>query len=133
MAGQHQERRILRLEEPNATRVAGLLLPRLNPRGGSKREVREAVTHIEEAGGPVGLFSMVPDRWPRHTRVASMATSLRLALEMAAHEESERRALEGQLIELENTWREAEEIAAIADRLLVSPAIEAWIRKHRTV
>ena len=40
-----------------------------------------------------------------------------LALEMALHEESERRALEGELALLESAWREAEEIAAIADRL----------------
>ena len=42
----------------------------------------------------------------------------RLALEMAAHEESERRALEGELLELEEAWREADEIASIADALL---------------
>jgi hypothetical protein len=42
----------------------------------------------------------------------------RLALEMAAHEETERRALEGELLELETAWREADEIAAIADALL---------------
>jgi hypothetical protein len=42
----------------------------------------------------------------------------RLALEMAAHEESERRALEGELLELEATWREADEIATIADALI---------------
>lgn len=42
----------------------------------------------------------------------------RLALEMAAHEESERRALEGELEELETAWREADEIATIADALL---------------
>ena len=41
----------------------------------------------------------------------------RLALEMAANEDVERRALEGELAELEAAWREAEEIAAIADRL----------------
>ncbi|HUH13106.1 MAG TPA: hypothetical protein VMK65_08345 [Longimicrobiales bacterium] len=40
-----------------------------------------------------------------------------LALEMALHEESERRALEGELAELEEAWREAEEIAGIADAL----------------
>jgi hypothetical protein len=40
-----------------------------------------------------------------------------LALEMALHEESERRALEGELALLQSAWREAEEIAAIADRL----------------
>ena len=131
--GQRKERRVLRIEGPDATRVAGLLLPRLNPRGGSKREVHDAVGYIEEAGDPVALLSQVPHRWPRHTRVASMPSALRLALEMAAHEESERNALEGQLAQLEAAWREAEEIAAIADRLLIPPSIDAWIRKHRTV
>jgi hypothetical protein len=42
----------------------------------------------------------------------------RLALEMAAHEETERRALDGELAELEAAWREADEVAAIADALL---------------
>ena len=42
----------------------------------------------------------------------------RLALEMAANEDAERRAMEGALAELEAAWQEAEEIAAIADNLL---------------
>jgi hypothetical protein len=42
-----------------------------------------------------------------------------LALEMALHEEQERRALEGELHALEAAWREAEEIAAIADGLAI--------------
>ena len=42
----------------------------------------------------------------------------RLALEMAANEDAERRALRGELEQLEEAWREAEEIAAIADHLL---------------
>ena len=41
----------------------------------------------------------------------------RLALEMAANEDVERRALTGELAQLEEAWREAEEIAAIADHL----------------
>lgn len=41
----------------------------------------------------------------------------RLALEMAANEDAERSALEGELAQLREAWREAEEIAAIADRL----------------
>jgi hypothetical protein len=40
-----------------------------------------------------------------------------LTLEMVLHEESERAALEGELTALETAWREAEEIAAIADSL----------------
>lgn len=42
----------------------------------------------------------------------------RLALEMAANEDAERRALQGELTQLRDAWREAEEIAAIADHLL---------------
>jgi hypothetical protein len=40
-----------------------------------------------------------------------------LALEMALQEEAERAALEGELTALEAAWREAEEIARIADAL----------------
>ncbi len=43
----------------------------------------------------------------------------RLALEMAANEDVERRALEGELSLLESAWKGAEAIAAIADRLFL--------------
>ena len=43
----------------------------------------------------------------------------RLALEMAANEDVERRALEGELSLLESAWKGAEGIAAIADRLFL--------------
>jgi hypothetical protein len=46
----------------------------------------------------------------------------RLALEMAANEDAERMALEGELAALTEAWREAESIAAIADQL---PRVEA--------
>ncbi|HEX2078026.1 MAG TPA: hypothetical protein VHG08_09960 [Longimicrobium sp.] len=49
---------------------------------------------------------------------------LSLALEMALHEETERRALEGELAMLQAMWRQAEEIAAIADALPDLPAPE---------
>jgi hypothetical protein len=42
----------------------------------------------------------------------------RLALEMAANDDAERKALAGELAQLKEAWREAEEIAAIADHLL---------------
>ncbi|HEX6309546.1 MAG TPA: hypothetical protein VFZ69_15215 [Longimicrobiales bacterium] len=47
-----------------------------------------------------------------------------LVFEMALNEESERRALEGELAALEAAWREAEEIAAIADALPGSAALD---------
>jgi hypothetical protein len=47
----------------------------------------------------------------------------RLALEMAANEDAERRALRGELRQLQEAWREAEEVAAIADHLLDEEAV----------
>ena len=55
----------------------------------------------------------------------------RLALEMALHEDAERAALEGELGELERAWREAEEIAGIADDLLVPEGITGALDKLR--
>ncbi len=40
-------------------------------------------------------------------------------------------AFQGELQDLEESWREAEEIAAIADRLLIPEEVEEWIRRHR--
>lgn len=57
----------------------------------------------------------------------------RLALEMSVHEESERWAMEHELRPLEVAWREAEEIAAIADRLTTPAEHERWIRERRGV
>jgi hypothetical protein len=54
-----------------------------------------------------------------------------LALEMALNEESERRALEGELAALEAAWREAEEIAAIADSLPDEPKGFAKLTSRR--
>jgi len=53
-----------------------------------------------------------------------MNTVQRLALEMALHEEAERAAMEGELQVLENAWREAEEIAAISDSLLLPSTVD---------
>ena len=61
-----------------------------------------------------------------------MPKSTRLALEMALHEERERRAVEGELWVLERAWREAEEIAEIADNLLVPKRARRFIRRHRS-
>ena len=54
----------------------------------------------------------------------------RLALEMAANEDTERRALEGELVELERAWRDAEEIAAIADGMFGGAELEGFRQEH---
>ena len=66
----------------------------------------------------------------RH-RLDRLPVEIRLALEMAAHEETEQRALDGELARVEEEWREAEEIAAIADDLLVPEAVERWLAQQR--
>ena len=57
--------------------------------------------------------------------LALLPSELRLAIEMALHEDAERRALEGELAALEGEWRLAEEIAGIADELLLPDAARA--------
>jgi hypothetical protein len=54
----------------------------------------------------------------------------RLALEMAANEDAERRALEGELASLQQAWKDAEEIAAIADELLEDDVLEEFKRVY---
>jgi predicted nuclease with TOPRIM domain len=61
----------------------------------------------------------------------AMPTSLALAVEMSLHEEQERRAMEGELADLTRAWREAEEIAAIADDLLLPDAVREAMRRLR--
>ena len=60
-------------------------------------------------------------RWKKSTPppVISLPAPTRLAIEMALHEEQEMRALQGELWRLERAWEEAEEIAGIADNLLL--------------
>jgi hypothetical protein len=113
----------------SALRMAGTLLPAINYSGGNKTAVEYAVKAIEARGGPESFLAReIPVR-NLHIRtdrqsIARLGTPVRLALEMALHEEAERRAIEGELAALEAQWREAEEIAAIADNLFLPSAVE---------
>jgi len=108
-----------------ALRAAAKLLPTVNSAGASRRDVTSAVNLLSETPDPSRLFAKYAAEAPLEREhvsgrfVSHLSVPVRLALEMASHEESERRALEGELHLLESAWREAEEIAAIADGLLV--------------
>jgi hypothetical protein len=54
----------------------------------------------------------------------------RLALEMAANEDIERRALLGELELLHAAWRDAEEIAAIADEMFTDDVLDEFKRQY---
>jgi hypothetical protein len=62
----------------------------------------------------------------------ALPTSERLALEMALHEEAERKAIEGELLELEQAWKDAEEVAAISDDMFLSPGITGALERMRS-
>ena len=136
----------VRLTGPRALAAASRLLPRLNTGGGSAGDVRSAVDLLDRAGSSQALFDRMAVEARRHrspwrgwnqqgTRgrqaalvgepLGALTAPVRLALEMAAQEEQERRALQGELRELETAWQQAEEIAAIADNLLLPEGVDA--------
>jgi hypothetical protein len=128
-------------EDEEAARVAGILMPKVNNYGGNKDVVQRAVADIEAAGHPDRYLAntlrgiAAPGHAKRAVKKRSALQQLpkpaKLAVEMALHEEQERRALEGELAILEAAWREAEEIAGIADNLLVPSKDEEFIAQHR--
>jgi hypothetical protein len=135
----HGGRSMHELTGAAAIRAAGALLPRINQRGGSQAEVQRAVSLLEADPAPDKVFARAigsidrAERWSTSKRGASMLHKLplhtRLALEMAAHEDAERRALEGELHVLEAAWRDAEEIAKIADDMFVPESVEAELAR----
>ena len=57
--------------------------------------------------------------------IASYPAEVLLAFEMALHDESERRALDGELAALADEWELAEEVAKIADDMFLPDAVRA--------
>jgi hypothetical protein len=115
----------------------------VNGSGASQTEVESAVEVLEKEGGPEEYLHAIGRRRlllnggdPRTAKAKlgfwDMSQSLSvesesgkplpvpstsLAVEMALHQEAEQRAMEGELAALTEMWRQAEEIAAIADAL----------------
>lgn len=144
-----------RFEGREAERIASIVVPKVNRFGGAPAAVADAVSLIEASRGTEGFLEHVAQRAPAigssspwasrrrrggrifsNTKMSSglfaLPTPERLALEMALHEEAERKALEGELSELERAWREAEEIAAISDDMFVPAGIRGTIERLRS-
>lgn len=137
-----------------AGRIAAIVVPKVNRFGGSKVAVADAVREIEAEGNSEAFIDRLSSTAHVYTRrnvkganvlrrwvssggdfsnfgLFGLLAPQRLALEMALHEESERRALDGELGELERAWREAEEIAGISDNLLVPAGVQGSIDQLR--
>ena len=136
-------------EGDDAGRAINAVLPLVNGAGATAHHIREAVSQIESHGDPHRFIADSTERGSAATArkfptpgrgrkvrlsgpgwVRKMPRPTRLALEMALHEEQERRALEGELAQLEQAWREAEEIAAIADNLLLPEHTDEFLDRH---
>lgn len=148
------DRRTLIVTGDEALSLASRLMAHANRRGGKKSDIANAVERIEAAGHPEAFLptaaresqrllettrdqKSLSERQRRRRRLvdpgslAGLDTDLRLAVEMATQEQAEREALEGELKGLEAMWREAEEIAHIADNLLVPESVDRFIAEER--
>ena len=133
----------IELTGDEAQRAAAQILPHINTLVGRKKTVQDAVGVMEEAGsadaafasaariGPKGGWTLASGKTMAGT-VAALPAPVRLALEMASHEEAERRALEGELHVLEAAWRNAEEIAGIADDMFLPDSVTADLERLRS-
>jgi hypothetical protein len=121
----------------SADAAHGLLnrsMVRINAPGAGDRDLRQALEIVQLHGSPErvlnretgGTVMIAERRWTVTKRLqlrdpgvsgGPVPIPAALAFEMLLHEEFERRALAGELELLREQWREAEEIASIADDL----------------
>ena len=142
-----------RWEGEEGLKMANLIIPAINRSGARKNTVQDAVQEIEEAGHPMEFLrrasldnigqegnlwsrpisdgSWKPLKEKHKGLIQRLPNHSRLALEMALHEEQERRALQGELKVLEAAWRRAEEIAAISDNLLLPDGADDFLEAHK--
>jgi hypothetical protein len=135
-------------EGQDAMDVAGKLMARANRSGGNKQTIDKAVERIESVGDPESFLEEAvreserlrrekagdnPKKLAKATAgsLAKLPKDIRLAIEMATHEEAERRAMEGELEVLEAAWQNAEEIAGIADSLLLPTEVEEFVSAEK--
>lgn len=131
------------LRGDDALRILRTMLPRMNWDGGCIEQVWEAVGELNRFGSPERVLrgaahslerpgGMDPRRagtiHGKPNRISTGHPAIRLALEMVVNEEAERRALAGELGVLEREWKEAEELASIADDLLLPGTLRERLR-----
>jgi hypothetical protein len=120
-----------------ALAVARVLLPLINRAGAPQKAVTAAVQRIEyvpdldywlttTATSPGRPRTASPQR-----EISKQPLDVRLAIEMLLHEDLERRSLEGELWRLERAWQSAEEVAAIADALLLPEGTDSRLDSLR--
>jgi len=124
-----------------ALRALGTIMPSVNVLGGDARVVQNAVNSINEAtdvqqllrhgGFPDQKLERQINLIEHRNRLSVLQPHFRLALEMALHESDERRAMDGELKELELRWRDADAIAKIADEMFLPSGVDESFDERR--
>jgi hypothetical protein len=99
-------------------------LPFVNEAGASHSDLNHSLALLDTHGVELTAL-LAPQAMNSTGPLTVMTRTRRLALEMALHESAETHWLGGELASLEARWRDAEEIAGIADALVQSSHIEA--------
>ena len=105
----------------DATRALRQGLTYLNATRSGRRRAADAARVVDQTGGAEQL---VRDVARSELTLRALRPDRRLALEMAVDEQAEVR-------ELERRWREAEEIAEIADSLFTPPEVDEHLKRLR--
>ncbi|MBW7932488.1 MAG: hypothetical protein H3C62_02505 [Gemmatimonadaceae bacterium] len=130
-------RRVAIYTGESAASVLPKLVAKLNRFGGKKVDERLAVDMLARVaeGGTHDLAGGVLRQYVGSglgtRKLGEYGGATSLALEMALQEQRERELLAGELLELEAAWREAEELARIADTLTPS-SIDAALARLKT-
>ncbi len=107
--------RVHRFDGPAAEHVLRRVLAYQNIRGSSQEELEDAMTTIEACGSAQELIDrLATERIPLY----ELARTRSLALEMSVNESAERRQLAAEGASIDESWRRAEELAAIIDEEL---------------
>ena len=127
-----------RYEGAVAARLLGEVVTHVNRAGAARAVIDAALAELQAAPAAEGgadyaaVAARRRDRGPFGApALPLLPPPMRVALEMDAHERLERRALDGELAELERRWREADEIATIADALVERPDVERRMARLR--
>ncbi len=101
------------------------VLTALNFFGARRAQIAEATTLLGTQRDPGRFLARVAEAGKTHGagNLGLLPPEVRLALEMALHEEAERAALEGELTALADEWHLAEEVARIADEMFLPATV----------
>lgn len=121
-----------------AMQALGTLLPAANRFGASNRVIKGATNVIQQSTNLDALLRRASkesvyraNRFAMKSyanQIAYAPEEVRLALEMSLHADDERRAMEGELAELEQRWRDADSIAKISDEMFLPESIDASLQ-----